>query len=124
MNAIHPAAHPGDPEITPLSPTRWQAVADGRVLGHADAAQRTDGRTFVSIASWDDTVFDRLAVAMLNDLPTPLHTVVGERETDLRSRWEHAGFTFVDESAAAAIALFDGLGGARRAGSNLELVLR
>ncbi|WP_338758671.1 GNAT family N-acetyltransferase [Nocardia vulneris] len=93
MSALHPAAHPGDPEITRLSPTRWQAVADGRVLGHADATQRPDGRTFVSIDSWDDTVFDRLAAAMLNDLPAPLHTVVDELETDLRSQWEHAGFT-------------------------------
>ncbi|WP_280405690.1 hypothetical protein [Nocardia brasiliensis] len=78
----------------------------------------------MSFDSRDDTVFDRLAVAMLNDPPTPLHTVVGEREADLWSRWEHAGYTFVDESAAAAITLFGGLGGARRAGSNLELVLR
>ncbi|WP_280433105.1 hypothetical protein [Nocardia brasiliensis] len=78
----------------------------------------------MSIDSRDDTVFDRLAVAMLNDLPTPLHAVVGERETDLWSRWEHTGFTFVDESAAAAITMFDSLGGPRRAGSNLELVLR
>ncbi|AFU02050.1 GNAT family N-acetyltransferase [Nocardia brasiliensis] len=93
MSALHPAAHPGDPEITRLSPTRWQAVADGRVLGHADAARRPDGRTFVSIDSWDDTVFDRLAAAILNDLPAPLHTVVDELEADLRSRWEHAGFT-------------------------------
>ncbi|WP_280428699.1 GNAT family N-acetyltransferase [Nocardia brasiliensis] len=92
MSAIHPAAHPGDPEITRLSPIRWQAVADGRVLGRADAAQRPDGRTFVSIDSWDDTVFDRLATAMVNELAAPLHTVVDELETDLRSRWAHAGF--------------------------------
>ncbi|WP_280448391.1 hypothetical protein [Nocardia brasiliensis] len=44
MNAIHPATHPGDPEITPLSPTRWQAVADGRAHGPPPPTHRPAGR--------------------------------------------------------------------------------
>ncbi|MEU6868518.1 GNAT family N-acetyltransferase [Streptomyces sp. NPDC046876] len=76
-----------------VAETRWQAVDDGRIVGHGDVSQRPDGRLFVSIDVWQDAVFGRLAAAMLADLPTPLHTLVGEADLDLRSRWEQAGFT-------------------------------
>ncbi|WP_030209783.1 N-acetyltransferase [Streptomyces sp. NRRL S-87] len=79
--------------ITRAAETHWQAVADDRIVGHGDLSHRTDGRLFVSIDVWQEAVFDRLATAMLADLPTPLHTLVGESDTDLRSRWERLGFT-------------------------------
>ncbi|MCC9305861.1 GNAT family N-acetyltransferase [Kitasatospora sp. RB6PN24] len=73
--------------------TQWQAVVDDRIVGHGDVSQRPDGRLFVSIDVWQEAVFGRLAAAMLADLPTPLHTLVGEAEVDLKSRWEQVGFT-------------------------------
>ncbi|MBW5481845.1 GNAT family N-acetyltransferase [Streptomyces bambusae] len=79
--------------VSRVTETRWQAVVGDRIVGHGDVSQRPDGRRFVSIDVWRDEVFDRLATAILADLPTPLHTVVGEADFDLRSRWEQAGFT-------------------------------
>jgi ribosomal protein S18 acetylase RimI-like enzyme len=79
--------------ITRVSETQWQAVSDDRIVGHGDVSQRPDGRLFVSIDVWQDAVFDHLAAAMVADLPTPLHTLVGEADLDVRSRWEQAGFT-------------------------------
>ncbi|WP_405982712.1 GNAT family N-acetyltransferase [Streptomyces sp. NBC_00158] len=79
--------------IDRVEETRWQATAEGRTVGHGDVSQRPDGRLFVSIDVWRDAAFDRLAAAMLADLPGPLHTLVGEADPGLRSRWERAGFT-------------------------------
>lgn len=94
MNSQHFPASSGASivAISRVDSTRWQAVGDDRVLGRGDASSRPDGRTFLSIDSWHADVFDRLAAAMLDDLPTPLYTVVDEGETDLTARWEHAGF--------------------------------
>lgn len=78
--------------VTRVDETQWQAVADDRIVGHGDVSQRPDGRLFVSIDVWQDAVFDQLADAMLAELPTPLHTVLGEADLDLRSRWEQIGF--------------------------------
>ncbi|MFJ3877820.1 GNAT family N-acetyltransferase [Streptomyces sp. NPDC090077] len=78
--------------IDRVDETRWQAVEDGRVVGHGDVAQRADGRLFVSIDVWRDAAFERLAAAMLADLPGPLHTLVGETDHGQSSRWERAGF--------------------------------
>ncbi|MFJ7250352.1 GNAT family N-acetyltransferase [Kitasatospora sp. NPDC098652] len=91
MDSPHPA--PNTPAVTRLSDTEWQAVEDGRAIGRADASRRPDGRLFVSIDTWHDTVFDRLAAALLTDLPAPLHTVVDEADHDTRSAWQRAGFT-------------------------------
>ncbi|MFI8103831.1 GNAT family N-acetyltransferase [Streptomyces sp. NPDC086023] len=82
--------------ITRTAETRWEAVADDRVVGHGDVSYRPDGRLFVSIDVWQDALFDRLVTAVLADLPmTPVHTLVGEHDTALRARWERAGFTLV-----------------------------
>ncbi|MEU3772794.1 GNAT family N-acetyltransferase [Streptomyces sp. NPDC032472] len=79
--------------VSRVSETQWQAVANGRIVGHGDAAQRSDGRLFVSIDVWQDEAFGPFATEMLADLQTPLHTLVDEADSDLRSRWEQAGFT-------------------------------
>ncbi|MFF5705281.1 GNAT family N-acetyltransferase [Streptomyces sp. NPDC012794] len=76
-----------------VTESQWRAVADGRTVGHGDVSRRPDGRLFVSIDVWQDAAFGRLAAAMLEDLPAPLHTLVGEADPGLRSRWERAGFT-------------------------------
>ncbi|MGW6916885.1 GNAT family N-acetyltransferase [Kitasatospora sp. NPDC054939] len=78
--------------VTRVTETQWQAVSDDRIVGHGDVSQRPDGRRFVSIDVWQDAAFGRLAETILADLPTPLHTLVGEADLDLRSRWERAGF--------------------------------
>jgi ribosomal protein S18 acetylase RimI-like enzyme len=79
--------------ITRVAHSQWQAVADDRVIGRGDVCRRPDGRLFLSIDAWHDSVFDRLAGAMLTVLPKPLYTVVDEADRDLASSWERAGFT-------------------------------
>ena len=78
--------------ITRVTERRWHAVENDQVIGCGDSSRRPDGRVFVSIDSWQDAVFDRLADAMLADLPRPLYTVVAEADHDMASRWRHAGF--------------------------------
>ena len=63
------------------------------VAGRGEVSRRPDGRLFLSIDTWDDAGFALLAADMLPALPRPLHTVVDEADTDLRSRWESVGFT-------------------------------
>ncbi|WP_410571393.1 GNAT family N-acetyltransferase [Amycolatopsis sp. cmx-4-61] len=63
------------------------------VAGRGEVSRRPDGRLFLSIDTWDDADFARLAADMLPALPRPLYTVVDEADTELRSRWEAAGFT-------------------------------
>ncbi|WP_308445502.1 hypothetical protein [Streptomyces rubradiris] len=36
-------------------------------------------RLYISIDAWHDTAFDRLAAAMLAELPAPLYTLVRRR---------------------------------------------
>lgn len=79
--------------ITRVAEAQWHAADNGQVVGRAEALPRPDGRIFLSIDSWHDTVFDQLADAMLPELPTPLYTLVDEVDADLRSAWERAGFT-------------------------------
>lgn len=79
--------------ITRVAETQWEAVAGDLIVGHGDVAHRPDGRLFLSIDVWQDTIFDQLATAMLADLPAPVHTVVGEADRDLKSHWERLGFT-------------------------------
>jgi GNAT superfamily N-acetyltransferase len=80
-------------QITRVAQRQWHALHDDQVVGRGDTARRPDGRTFLSIDAWDDAVFDRLADAMLADLPRPLSTVVDEADLDLTARWRRAGFT-------------------------------
>ena len=79
--------------ITRVAPRHWHALDDDVVAGRGEATTRPDGRTFLSIDAWHRSVFDRLADAMLADLPAPLYTVVDEVHTDLIAGWERAGFT-------------------------------
>ncbi|MFI5527467.1 GNAT family N-acetyltransferase [Kitasatospora sp. NPDC051853] len=83
------------PLVHRTSDTQWQAVDDGgRVIGHGDLARRPDGRRFLSIDVWQDAAFAPLAAAMSAALPSPLHALVGEADTELDSRWQQAGFGF------------------------------
>ncbi|MEU3354427.1 GNAT family N-acetyltransferase [Streptomyces sp. NPDC037389] len=95
MNSSHSPSDAGNRAavVTRVSDTQWHAVEDDRVVGHGDASRRPDGRLFISVDAWHEAVFDRIADAMLADLPTPLHTVVDEADHDSRSAWERAGFT-------------------------------
>jgi GNAT superfamily N-acetyltransferase len=79
--------------ITRIAQGQWHALEDDQVVGRAHASHRPDGRMFLSIDAWHDTVFDQLAAALLTDLPRPLYTVVDEADTDLRLNWLRAGFT-------------------------------
>src|SRR6185295_10584354 len=79
--------------IIRIDDLRWQAVEDDRVIGDGEASRRRDGRLFLSIDTWHGAVFDRLAAAMLADLPSPLYTMVDEADHDLTARWERAGLT-------------------------------
>lgn len=102
MNSLHSSVHfcAGAPPnayrhavITRVDDLRWRAVEDDRVVGHGEASHRPDGRLFLSIDTWYGAVFDRLAAAMLADLPGPLYTMVDEVDRDLTARWERAGLT-------------------------------
>src|SRR4051812_20314220 len=75
--------------ISRRSESEWSAVENDREVGRGDASRRPDGRIFVSIDAWHDSVFDRIAETMLTDLPRPLYTLVDEGEPD---PWQPAGF--------------------------------
>ncbi|MET9460791.1 GNAT family N-acetyltransferase [Streptomyces canus] len=79
--------------ITRVADRQWHALDDDLVVGRGHAHHRPDGRLFVSIDAWHDAVFDRLAEAMLAELPTPLYTVVDEADVELTAGWRRAGFT-------------------------------
>ncbi|WP_449351430.1 GNAT family N-acetyltransferase [Streptomyces shaanxiensis] len=79
--------------ITRVGDRQWHALDDDLVVGRGHAQHRSDGRLFVSIDAWHDAPFDRLAEAMLAQLPTPVHTVVDEADAELTARWRRAGFT-------------------------------
>ncbi|ARF53041.1 GNAT family N-acetyltransferase [Streptomyces gilvosporeus] len=97
MNFAHSTSGTGDNAIavTRVSEMQWHAVEDDRTVGRGDASYRPDGRLFISIDAWHGSTFDRIADAMLADLPTPLYTVVDEADPDSRSAWERAGFAAV-----------------------------
>ncbi|MEU5278280.1 GNAT family N-acetyltransferase [Streptomyces asoensis] len=79
--------------VTRVADRHWHALDDDLVVGRGYAGHRPDGRLFVSVDAWHDTAFDRLAEAMVAQLPAPLHTVVDEADVDLTARWRRAGFT-------------------------------
>ncbi|GAA4604428.1 GNAT superfamily N-acetyltransferase [Actinoplanes octamycinicus] len=78
--------------VTQVSERHWHALDDDRVVGRGEVTHRPDGRRFLSIDAWHDSVFDQLAEAMLTRLPRPLYTVVDEADLDLLSSWEQLGF--------------------------------
>jgi ribosomal protein S18 acetylase RimI-like enzyme len=93
MNAIsHSIPDPVTPVITRVAADQWHAVEDHLVVGRGDTSRRPDGRLFISIDTWHDAVFDRLAAAMLAELPAPLYTVVDADDPDTTSNWQRAGF--------------------------------
>ncbi|MER6066655.1 GNAT family N-acetyltransferase [Streptomyces sp. NPDC001792] len=94
MNSVHstPGADDHPVVVTRVSDTQWHAVEDELTVGRGVASRRPDGRLFVSIDAWHGVVFDRIADAMLADLPTPLYTVVDEADPESRSAWERTGF--------------------------------
>jgi hypothetical protein len=53
--------------ITRVAKRQWHALDDDLVVGRGDASPRPDGRLFVSIDAWHDSVFERLAGAILAD---------------------------------------------------------
>lgn len=77
--------------ITRVAERQWHALEDDRVIGRGEASRRPDGRLFLSIDAWHDEVFDRIAAAMLPDLPRPLYTVVDEVDHELLASWQRAG---------------------------------
>lgn len=79
--------------ISRVAENQWHAVENDLVVGRGHASRRLDGRTFVSVDTWRDAIFDQLAVAMLADQSVPLYTVVDETDRDLMAGWERAGFT-------------------------------
>lgn len=78
--------------ITRVADRHWHALDEDRVVGRGYAEHRPDGRLFVCIDAWRDATFDRLAEAMLADLPAPLYTVVDEADAELTAGWRRAGF--------------------------------
>ncbi|MCW2756624.1 MAG: putative ribosomal protein modification [Nocardioidaceae bacterium] len=106
-----------DPEtfsVTRVSDTEWHAVDDGRVVGSGDHALRLDGRTFLSIDSWDDDVFAALVTTILADVPGPLNTLVDDFDEALLGRWRDAGFEVAGREHAYVVATdpaFTGLAG-------------
>jgi ribosomal protein S18 acetylase RimI-like enzyme len=88
MDSVH-----SEVVITRVAERQWHALEDDLVVGRGEVSPRPDGRNFLSIDSWHRAVFDRLADAMLADLPTPLYTVVDEADLELTSSWVRVGFT-------------------------------
>jgi GNAT superfamily N-acetyltransferase len=78
--------------VTRIAERQWHALEDDQVVGRGDAFIRPDGRLFLSIDAWHGTAFDRLADAMLPNLPRPLSTVVDEADLELTVQWERVGF--------------------------------
>lgn len=78
--------------VTRVADGQWHVLEDDLVAGRGHSMRRPDGRLFISIDAWRSAAFDRLAEAMLADLPGPLYTVVDEADTGLTADWRRAGF--------------------------------
>jgi ribosomal protein S18 acetylase RimI-like enzyme len=78
--------------VTRVADGQWQARDGDLAAGRGYAEHRPDGRLFVCVDAWHDTAFDRLAEAMVAELPAPLYTLVDEADTALTARWRRAGF--------------------------------
>ena len=81
--------------ISRVADNQWHAIENDLVVGRSHATRRLDGRTFLSIDTWRDAVFQRLAAAMAADQPQhePQYTVVDETDHNLLANWVLAGFT-------------------------------
>jgi hypothetical protein len=71
---------------------RWDALDDDEVVGRGHALRRPDGRVFLGVDAWADTVFHRLVSTMLADLPGTVYTLVDDDDRDTRASWRDAGF--------------------------------
>jgi ribosomal protein S18 acetylase RimI-like enzyme len=79
--------------ISQVAGNQWHAVRNDLTVGRGYATRRLDGRTFLSIDTWQDAVFDQLAAVMLANQPDPQYTVVDETDHQLIANWERAGLT-------------------------------
>ncbi|GAA1124614.1 GNAT family N-acetyltransferase [Kribbella jejuensis] len=79
--------------ISQVAGNQWHAIRNDLTVGRGYASRRLDGRTFLSIDTWQDAVFDQLAAVMLANQPDPLYTVVDETDHELLANWERAGLT-------------------------------
>ncbi|MFF1823618.1 GNAT family N-acetyltransferase [Kribbella sp. NPDC058245] len=102
--------------VSRVAENQWHAVENDLVVGRGHASRRLDGRTFLSIDTWRDDVFEPLAAAILADQTGPLYTVVDETDHDLTASWERAGFTswrreheFVVPTGPSSVALPPGV---------------
>jgi ribosomal protein S18 acetylase RimI-like enzyme len=77
--------------ISQVAGNQWHAVQDDLTVGRGYATRRLDGRTFLSIDTWQDAVFDQLATVMLANQPDPQYTVVDDTDHELIANWERAG---------------------------------
>ncbi|MFE5191576.1 GNAT family N-acetyltransferase [Streptomyces sp. NPDC056628] len=89
--------------VTRVAYGQWHALEDDLVVGRGHLRHRPDGRLFVSVDAWHDTAFARLAEAMTEALPAPLHTMVDEADTELTACWRRAGFTVVRREVEYAV---------------------
>ncbi|MEU8224083.1 GNAT family N-acetyltransferase [Kribbella sp. NPDC048915] len=92
MNTLPTGPGVGAVTITRVADHHWHAIENDLVVGRGHTTRRLDGRTFVSIDTWRDDVFDHLATAVRRDHRSPLHTVVDETDHDLTAQWIRAGF--------------------------------
>lgn len=79
--------------ITRVADRHRHALDDDRAVGRGYAEHRPDGRSFVCVDAWREATFDRLAEAMVAELPEPLYAVVDEADVELTACWQRAGFT-------------------------------
>lgn len=84
---------PSSMVVTRVADGQWHVLEDDLVVGRGHSMRRPDGRLFISIDAWRSAAFDRLAEAMLADLPEPLYAVVDEADIELTADWQRAGFT-------------------------------
>jgi ribosomal protein S18 acetylase RimI-like enzyme len=88
----HPGLGAGAVTITRVADNQWHAVENDLVVGRGHASRRLDGRTFLSIDTWREDVFDQLAAALTAHRTTPLYTVVDEADRELTASWTRTGF--------------------------------
>lgn len=77
--------------VTRVGETQWLARDGDLEVGRGDLTRRPDGRVFVSVDAWEGAVFDRIAAAMVADLPVPVHVVVDENDRESLAAWERVG---------------------------------
>lgn len=77
--------------VTRTDPDVWQATLGGNFAGRGNLTHWPDGRVFISIDSWQDHVFDRLAVAMLATVPGQVYTLADSGDQGVVASWQRAG---------------------------------